>query len=215
MANNSQWWLKNIFTSRTLQSLYCISLWKCLPLCPPPLRSFSTLSSCPPLVLCYRWTMRTLFVAVTLECSPPTMNHGDTHLVTFYHHIIICKRTGIYALKCAMFLKYRGAAVVTQMSTAATWRNDGLVQVYNAWQQSVYSVHPLHTVRQPKTDFNILYNQYTLCSKAACVKPRLHYSLCPTLFNVIRWWHHMLCKHAISSYQPIATQRAEGLQNGC
>lgn len=45
-------------------------------------RSSSIRSFYPPQVPCSPWTMRTLFVVVTWECSPPIMSHGDIHLVT-------------------------------------------------------------------------------------------------------------------------------------
>lgn len=101
-----------------------IPQWKHLPVC--ALRLSSTLSSCPPPVLCCRWTMRTLFVAVTLECSPPTMNHGDTHLVTLYHYAACTSDMHLQTIHThVVFLKSQSHYSRYTNFTAATRGNAG------------------------------------------------------------------------------------------
>lgn len=74
-------------------------------------RLSSTLSSCPPLVPCCQWTMRTLFVDVILECSPPTMNHGDTRLVALHHHLTIYNRRHVKLCSCHSNLSVTSSTV--------------------------------------------------------------------------------------------------------
>ena len=98
------------------------------------LRLCSTLNSSTPPTLCLHWTMKTLCEVAISECSPVTMNRGDTHLVSCLCYFK-CMKSNIYQY-FSQYLMYK------QMNHYVSWskyRYSGYVafrSCSHAWSQT-------------------------------------------------------------------------------